>query len=160
VDVGDPAVLALRYDWRNNSVFFLHNLAATAREVLFQTGIEDGRGSFLVNLLGSDHSALRGREALRSARPLRLPLVRVGGLDYLMVLDRTGSLRAGEAGLSRIAAVGEEPVHGMGYPVAAGLDAAVAGSVVSKAGSGSGGSAKKASTSASIAGRLAFSARR
>jgi hypothetical protein len=38
VDVGDPAVLALRYDWRNNSVFFLHNLAATAREVLFLQG--------------------------------------------------------------------------------------------------------------------------
>jgi maltose alpha-D-glucosyltransferase/alpha-amylase len=28
----DPAVLVIRYDWRNNSVLFLHNLASTPRE--------------------------------------------------------------------------------------------------------------------------------
>ena len=31
----DPAVLAVRYDWRNNSVLFLHNLAEDPREFEF-----------------------------------------------------------------------------------------------------------------------------
>ena len=34
LNVRDPAVLALRYDWRNNSVLFLHNLHEQPREVL------------------------------------------------------------------------------------------------------------------------------
>ncbi len=40
----DPAVLAIRYDWRNNSVVFVHNLAATPREVKFEVGIEGEEG--------------------------------------------------------------------------------------------------------------------
>src|SRR5262249_41768386 len=32
---GDNAVLGVRYDWRNNSVLFLHNLADEPREVEF-----------------------------------------------------------------------------------------------------------------------------
>jgi maltose alpha-D-glucosyltransferase / alpha-amylase len=88
VDVGDPAVLAIRYDWRNNSVFFLHNLAATAREVRFVTGLEDGKGDFLVNLLGREHSALRedGRHCVL-LEPYGYRWFRIGGLDYL--LERT-----------------------------------------------------------------------
>ena len=34
LSVRDPAVLALRYDWRNNSVLFLHNLHEQPREIL------------------------------------------------------------------------------------------------------------------------------
>ena len=39
---GDPAVLAMRYDWRNNSVLFVHNLDAKPREISFAVGL-DGR---------------------------------------------------------------------------------------------------------------------
>src|SRR6476619_3594966 len=31
----DPAILAIRYDWRNNSVLFVHNLGETPREASF-----------------------------------------------------------------------------------------------------------------------------
>jgi maltose alpha-D-glucosyltransferase / alpha-amylase len=31
VDVGDEAILAIRYAWRSNSVLFLHNLCKGAR---------------------------------------------------------------------------------------------------------------------------------
>lgn len=56
VDVGDPAVLGLRYDWRSSSVFFLHNVAATAREIHFTTGLDDPCADVLVNMLGDAHS--------------------------------------------------------------------------------------------------------
>ena len=34
----DPAVLVIRYDWRNNSVLFVHNLHEKPREVSFASG--------------------------------------------------------------------------------------------------------------------------
>lgn len=85
VDVGDPAVLAVRYDWRNNSVFFLHNLDAEGREVWFRTGVADGRGDRLVNLLGRDHSeaAEDGRHCVL-LEPYGYRWFRVGDLDYLL----------------------------------------------------------------------------
>src|SRR6185503_4492212 len=51
-----PAVLAMRYDWRNNSVLFVHNLDATPREVSFSTGLRGKQGRLLVNLLSEAHS--------------------------------------------------------------------------------------------------------
>jgi maltose alpha-D-glucosyltransferase / alpha-amylase len=79
---GDDAVLALRYDWRNNSVLFLHNFADAPREISLATGIK-GRDD-LINLLGSDHStAHRGKHRLcLDAYGYRW--YRVGGLDYLL----------------------------------------------------------------------------
>src|SRR5436189_149813 len=50
----DPAVLAIRYDWRNNSVVFVHNLDAAPREVALSTGLEGEHGRLLVNLLSHD----------------------------------------------------------------------------------------------------------
>jgi maltose alpha-D-glucosyltransferase/alpha-amylase len=38
-----PEVLAIRYDWRNNSVLVVHNLSAVPREVLLDVGVEDSR---------------------------------------------------------------------------------------------------------------------
>ena len=35
----DPAVLVIRYDWRNNSVLFVHNLDEKPREVSFAVGL-------------------------------------------------------------------------------------------------------------------------
>src|SRR2546430_10132457 len=52
----DPAVLAIRYDWRNNSVVFVHNLDAAPREIIFATGLEGEHGRLLVNLLSHDHT--------------------------------------------------------------------------------------------------------
>src|SRR5437879_4540411 len=55
----DPAVLAMRYDWRNNSVLFVHNLDAKPHEVAFSVGLEGAdaqHGNLLVNLLSEDHS--------------------------------------------------------------------------------------------------------
>src|ERR1700720_4323491 len=50
----DPAILAIRYDWRNNSVLFVHNLSPIPTEVKFGSGSNvDGQ---LVNLLSNDHS--------------------------------------------------------------------------------------------------------
>jgi maltose alpha-D-glucosyltransferase / alpha-amylase len=78
----DDAILALRYDWRNNYVLFLHNFADAPREITLSTGIK-GRDD-LINLLGSDHStAYRGKHRLcLDAYGYRW--YRVGGLDYLL----------------------------------------------------------------------------
>jgi maltose alpha-D-glucosyltransferase/alpha-amylase len=85
--VRDPAVLALRYDWRNNSVVVIHNLHEEPREIRLDVGCGE-HGNRLVNLLGEEHS-----EADESGKH-RLLLegygyrwYRVGGLDY--ILNRT-----------------------------------------------------------------------
>ncbi|MEY2502004.1 MAG: maltose alpha-D-glucosyltransferase / alpha-amylase [Verrucomicrobiota bacterium] len=82
--VRDPAVLALRYDWRNNSVLVLHNLHEEPREVLLDVGLGE-QGKRLMNLLGDEHS-----DAEKSGKH-RIVLegygyrwYRVGGLDYLL----------------------------------------------------------------------------
>jgi maltose alpha-D-glucosyltransferase/alpha-amylase len=81
----DPAVLAIRYDWRNNSVVFVHNLAATPREVKFEVGVEGGAGRMLVNLLSEDHSQsdASGKHCLM-LEAYAYRWYRVGGLDYLL----------------------------------------------------------------------------
>ena len=43
IDSGDPAVLVMRYDWRNNSALFVHNLGADPREVTIQRSRAWGR---------------------------------------------------------------------------------------------------------------------
>jgi maltose alpha-D-glucosyltransferase/alpha-amylase len=81
----DPAVLAIRYDWRNNSVLFVHNLADTPREVAFSAGLPGPDGRMLVNLLTENHSqaAEDGKHHLvLEAHGYRW--YRVGGLDYLL----------------------------------------------------------------------------
>ena len=80
----DPAVFAIRYDWRNNSVLFLHNLASAPREVRFSVGL-DTADQHLVNLLSEDHSQPdeSGRHrVMLEAYGYRW--YRVGGLDYLL----------------------------------------------------------------------------
>ena len=90
VATGSPAVLAVRYDWRNNAALFVHNLSALPREVRINPGAEGSHDSLLVNLLSEDHSAADedGRHCiLLEAYGYRW--FRVGGLDYL--LRRSGS---------------------------------------------------------------------
>ena len=81
----DPAVLAIRYDWRNNSVLFVHNLDAIPREVEFSTGLRGTEARVLVNLLTDDHSRAGDdgkHHLLLEAYGYRW--YRVGGLDYLL----------------------------------------------------------------------------
>jgi maltose alpha-D-glucosyltransferase / alpha-amylase len=47
--IRDPAVLAIRYDWRNNSVLFVHNLDGIPREVAFSTGLRGKENLLLIN---------------------------------------------------------------------------------------------------------------
>jgi maltose alpha-D-glucosyltransferase/alpha-amylase len=85
LNVRDPAVLALRYDWRNNSVLFLHNLHEQPREILVDPGVNRAEGKLLVNLLAEDHS--RANESGKHRVVLEgygYRWYRVGGLDYLL----------------------------------------------------------------------------
>src|SRR5581483_3927205 len=40
IPLRDPAVLVMRYDWRNNSVLFVHNLDAKPHEIAFAVGLK------------------------------------------------------------------------------------------------------------------------
>jgi maltose alpha-D-glucosyltransferase / alpha-amylase len=88
LDTDDESVLALRYDWRNNSVLFLHNLGSEPKEVEFKTGLKGEKGDLLVNLLGDEHShaAENGKHSV-CIEGYGYRWYRVGGLDYL--LNRT-----------------------------------------------------------------------
>ena len=78
-----PEVLALRYDWRNNSVVVVHNLTAIPREVKFAVGVENSE--CLVNLLSGDNSTAEpsGKHRLL-LEPYGYRWFRVGGLDYIL----------------------------------------------------------------------------
>lgn len=81
----DPAVFIMRYDWRNNSVLFVHNLDETPRETAFSAGLPDGGGAHLINLLAEDHSHADKRGQHRVVlEPYGYRWYRVGGLDYLL----------------------------------------------------------------------------
>jgi maltose alpha-D-glucosyltransferase / alpha-amylase len=81
----DPAVLIIRYDWRNNSVLFVHNLDEKPREISFATGLPGDAGKHLINLLTEDHSHAnaRGKHTLM-LEAYAYRWYRVGGLDYLL----------------------------------------------------------------------------
>ncbi len=80
-----PAVLAVRYEWRNNAALFVHNLADEPIEVRLPAQQSHGRGGVLVNLLSEDHSRAGPRghyDVLLERYGYRW--FRVGGLDYLL----------------------------------------------------------------------------
>jgi maltose alpha-D-glucosyltransferase/alpha-amylase len=78
-----PEVLAIRYDWRNNSVLVVHNLSAIPREVWLEVGVEDS--GCLVNLLSGENSTsdASGKHRLL-LDAYRYRWFRVGGLDYIL----------------------------------------------------------------------------
>jgi len=81
----DPAVLAMRYHWRNNTVLFVHNLASTPREVKFRIDTDGEEGKRLINLLSDDHSqAGKNGEHCLLLEAYAYRWFRVGGLDYLL----------------------------------------------------------------------------
>ena len=81
----DPAVFIIRYDWRDNSVLFVHNLDEKPREISFAVGLPGDAGKLLVNLLAEDHSKAdeRGKHTL-VLEAYGYRWYRVGGLDYLL----------------------------------------------------------------------------
>jgi maltose alpha-D-glucosyltransferase / alpha-amylase len=83
LDTRTPEVLAMRYDWRNNSVVFVHNLSALPCEVRVAIGVEDS--GLLVNLLSAENSSAdpSGKHHIL-LEPYGYRWYRVGGLDYLL----------------------------------------------------------------------------
>ena len=51
---GDPSVLALRYDWRNNTLVTIHNFHEKPRSITLDVGGKEG--GRLVNLFAGEHS--------------------------------------------------------------------------------------------------------
>ena len=94
----DPAVLIIRYDWRNNSVLFVHNLDAKPREIAFATGLPGEAGKLLVNLLSEDHSRTNKRGKHRVVlEPYGYRWYRIGGLDYLLKRSDIDTVGAGKS---------------------------------------------------------------
>jgi maltose alpha-D-glucosyltransferase / alpha-amylase len=85
IPMRDAAVLVTRYDWRNNSVVFVHNFDAEPHEIAFSTGVQGEHGDLLINLLGTEHSELSddGKHHLL-IEGWGYRWYRVGGLDYLL----------------------------------------------------------------------------
>ena len=85
IPMRNPAVLVMRYDWRNNSVVFVHNFDPEPHEIVFSTGVQREHGDLLINLLGTEHS----RPSEDGKHHLLIEgwgyrWYRVGGLDYLL----------------------------------------------------------------------------
>ncbi len=82
--VKDRAVMAMRYDWRNNSVVVLHNLDEQPREIALDVGLGDA-GKQLINLLGEEHSTANESGNHRIVlEGYGYRWYRVGGLNYLL----------------------------------------------------------------------------
>ncbi len=95
----NPAVLIVRYDWRGNSVLFVHNLDERPHEISFATGLPGEAGARLIDLLGDDHStaASNGRHTVMlDAYGYRW--YRAGGLDYLLKRSDIDNARSGHPG--------------------------------------------------------------
>jgi maltose alpha-D-glucosyltransferase/alpha-amylase len=80
-----PHVLAMRYEWRNNSVVLLHNLDAAPSELRLKLDRRYSGDQGLINLLSEDHSLPTGSDTHSILlEPYGYRWYRVGGLDYLL----------------------------------------------------------------------------
>jgi maltose alpha-D-glucosyltransferase/alpha-amylase len=78
-------VLIMRYEWRNSSVLFMHNLSGLPREVSFALDPGPQEPCALINLLSNDHSQPTGEGRHRVLlEPYGYRWFRVCGLDYLL----------------------------------------------------------------------------
>ncbi|MBB3464899.1 alpha-amylase family protein [Rhizobium sp. BK377] len=84
LDAGDPGVLAIRYDWRNNAVLIVHNLHSKPVEVEIDPDVGE-QGNLLIDIADGDNSEAddRGKHCLL-LEPYAYRWFRVGGLDYLL----------------------------------------------------------------------------
>ncbi|WP_420134100.1 alpha-amylase family protein [Rhodopseudomonas sp.] len=99
ISARNPAVLIVRYDWRGNSVLFIHNLDEKPHEVTFATGLPGEAGTRLIDLLGDDHSTANesGRHTVMlDAYGYRW--YRAGGLDYLLRRSDIDQVQDGHPG--------------------------------------------------------------
>jgi maltose alpha-D-glucosyltransferase / alpha-amylase len=82
---GTPEVLVLRYDWRNNAVLMIHNLAPMPLEIRLDLKSGTAQEGDLINLLAENHSYAdnRGRHHI-VLEPYGYRWYRIGGLDYLL----------------------------------------------------------------------------
>ena len=78
------AVLAIRFEWRKNSVLCVHNLSSEPREVRCSINAEGEKNCQLVNLLSNDHSVPRNGRHTILLEPYGYRWYRIGGLDYLL----------------------------------------------------------------------------
>ncbi len=83
LQTGTPEVLAIRYDWRNNSVVVVHNLSATPREI-WLTLDSDGAGCLSDLLSGENSKSDASGEHCLLLEPYGYRWFRVGGLDYIL----------------------------------------------------------------------------
>jgi maltose alpha-D-glucosyltransferase / alpha-amylase len=85
LSVETTKVLAMCYEWRNNSVVILHNLDAVPCEIRLSLGSKVAKDMSLVNVLSDDHSAPKknGSHCIL-LEPYGYRWYRVGGLDYLL----------------------------------------------------------------------------
>jgi maltose alpha-D-glucosyltransferase / alpha-amylase len=81
LDTGSPHVLALRYDWRGNSVLVVHNFDKSPHEVTIAPGVE---GSDRLSNLLIEEELVAGRDRSHKIAldALDYRWYRVGGLDY------------------------------------------------------------------------------
>jgi maltose alpha-D-glucosyltransferase/alpha-amylase len=88
INIADPSILVMRYDWRNNSVLFVHNFDAKPHEIAFSVELEGENtehGKLLINLLAEDHSQADDKDEHRMIiEGYGYRWYRVGGLDYLL----------------------------------------------------------------------------
>jgi maltose alpha-D-glucosyltransferase/alpha-amylase len=81
----DASVLAVQYEWRNNSVLFVHNLASAPREISLTVEAAKENGRLLINLLSEDHSHADAQGKHRLVlEGYGYRWYRIGGLDYLL----------------------------------------------------------------------------
>jgi maltose alpha-D-glucosyltransferase/alpha-amylase len=82
---GTPEILAIRYNWRDNSVAVVHNLGANPCEIRLSVGLKGRENVQLVNLLSTDHSLaeVSGKHRIL-LEPYGYRWYRAGDLTYLL----------------------------------------------------------------------------
>ena len=84
---GSPHVLAMRYDWRGNSLVVVHNFVGRPQAIRLRPGVD--RGDVLVNLLEESRSRARKSGAHHlTIDAYGYAWFRVGGLNYPLVRER------------------------------------------------------------------------
>ncbi|HZS03966.1 MAG TPA: alpha-amylase family protein [Blastocatellia bacterium] len=88
LETGEPAVLALRYDWRGNSLVLIHNFGGQPRRVRVKPGCEGEE--LLINLLREEQSEAdrEGRHGLE-LEAYGYRWYRVGGLNHVIRRGKT-----------------------------------------------------------------------
>lgn len=87
LNTGSSSVLAMRYDWRGNSLIVIHNFDEKPHETRIKPGVEGGEK--LVNLLVKDESQADGRGFHRIAlEAYGYRWYRVGSLNYILQREK------------------------------------------------------------------------